>query len=142
VLFSATWIVHGAGAGGETPTGWRAVGDGEEFAQWELAWRADEPEAAGILRPALLDQDDIVVLGAADEDRFVAGAVLNRSDELIGLSNTFAVDDLDPVWSAAVGFAARRFPGLPVGGYESGPALESAVRRGFEPVAPLRVWIK
>ena len=117
-------------------------GDPDEFAQWELAWSADAPEAVGILRPALLDRDEVVVLGGADAGRFVAGAVLNRSDGLVGLSNTFAVDDLDPVWSAAVGFAARRFPGLPVGGYESGPALASAVRHGFEPLAPLRVWIK
>ncbi|MGW3950176.1 hypothetical protein ACWEKM_04205 [Streptomyces sp. NPDC004752] len=35
----------------------------------------------------------------------------------------------------------RLFPGLPVVGYEHGQDLAVAVRHGFQPVAPLRIWL-
>jgi len=71
----------------------------------------------------------------------VAGAVANRSESVVGISNVFAVgDDLDGAWAGCLAAIARLYPGVPVVGYEHGEDLQVAARQGFTPIGPLRVW--
>lgn len=62
---------------------------------------------------------------------------------MVGLSNLFAADeaDTDTAWAGALNAIAARWPELPVVGYESGDDLDAAVRAGFTPIGPLRVWL-
>jgi hypothetical protein len=41
-----------------------------------------------------------------------------------------------------LGQLARAFPGLPIVGYEHGDELAAWCALGFEPLGPLRVWLK
>jgi hypothetical protein len=135
VLFDATWICRQPASGAARDhgsSGWTAVTARDTLAVWREASDAPLPDA-------LLVRADVVILR---NDGLSAGGVLNRSDDVVGLSNVFGPPaEVDATWSACVRSAAERFPGLPVVGYERGEALEVASRQGFEPIGPLRVWL-
>ena len=71
----------------------------------------------------------------------VAGAIANRSDTVVGLSNVLQVDDYEP-WHHIVAVVTHHFPKLPIVGYESGGELATARRAGFDDIGPLRVWLR
>lgn len=138
VLFDATWIARTGGpAGDRVPNPWSEVTDARTLERWcHVSDRRIDDQ--------LLASDDIVVLArrGSTKDDIDAGAVLNRSDSVVGISNLFANDnDLDAAWSACLAFADHRFPGLPAVGYEAGAPLASALRHGFQPIGQLRIWI-
>ncbi len=145
VLFHAQWIVRTddtpAATGDRTP--WERIGDRAAFARWEQTWRGDDgPD--DVLRPDLLDHDEIAILGAWTGDRIVAGAIAHRSAGVVGISNFFvdaAGRDGEP-WAGCVGGAGSVFPGSTLVGYESGEQLRAACASGFEIVGPLQVWIR
>lgn len=144
MLFEAQWIHRPASA--PTPSsdlGWTVVGTPDRLRAWALAWD-DGDGNADLFRPALLDDPATCVLaGEAVDGRLVAGAVASRSDRVVGISNVFALDGgSDTAWPAVLDAATELFPGLPVVGYQQGDDLAAAVRHGFEPIGPLRVWLQ
>lgn len=143
VLFEAHWIHRLPGA----PTiasdlDWGRANTPEALRAWALAWDGGEGQA-GLFRPELLGDPSVVVLsGFSAEGRVVAGAVANRSGEVVGVSNVFAIDGgTDTAWPLVLAAVDRLFPALPVVGYEHGDDLAAAVRHGFAPIGPLRVWL-
>ncbi|MFJ8015959.1 hypothetical protein [Streptomyces sp. NPDC096339] len=145
VLFDAQWIHRPAGAptAGAPSSGleWSEVAGGGELALWEAAW--DGEESTGLFRPVLLGEE-IAFLAGRRDGRIVAGAALNLAAGVVGVSNLFAHDDADTdaAWTGALAAAAARWPGRDVVGYESGDDLATAVRHGFTPIGPLRVWLR
>jgi hypothetical protein len=72
-----------------------------------------------------------------------AGAVLNRSGSVVGLTNVFSTSvPLDQVWSDAAALCRRHFPSCAIVGYERGPDLDAAISAGFSELAALRVWLQ
>lgn len=150
VLFEAQWIHRPAGGapeGGSTAVRWEPLGGAASLPAWETAWSGgDEP--TGLFRPELLadGEDTTFLAGYSSAGRIVAGAIASRSDAVLGISNLFATDDApggeEAAWAGCLTEAARLWPGLPVVGYESGESLEAAVRQGFAPAGPLRVWLR
>jgi hypothetical protein len=138
VLFEAQWV-HRPPAPAPTPAGpsWLEVTDPEQLRTWILAHGG-----GGNLRESALDHPLVTVFGAYDGDALVAGAIMNRSDGFVGLSNVFGID-LDPaqVWPGAVAAVSARHPGEPLVGYEDGASLEAARAVGFVAAGPLRVWV-
>lgn len=92
-----------------------------------------------IFHDALLSHPDLAFLLALEGDVPVGGAVLNHGADLVGLSNVFGTA---AVWSGLVAEAAALFPGVPLVGYERDLDLEAARAAGFEPIGPLRVWMR
>ncbi|MFJ6948211.1 hypothetical protein ACISU4_26815, partial [Streptomyces wuyuanensis] len=123
---------------------WRPVRTAPDLDRWEAAWSGGDEALAGLFRPGLLSDRAVTVLaGTADDGgRTVAGAVVSRSDSVVGLSNVFAADgDLDRAWSGCLATVARLWPGMPVVGYEHGEDLSAAARQGCVPGPELRVWL-
>ncbi|MFJ6697991.1 hypothetical protein ACIQM4_18250 [Streptomyces sp. NPDC091272] len=144
VLFEAQWIHRPAGApAGVSDLGWVVVRDADLLRDWAHAWDGGNGDA-GLFRPELLDDPATFVLaGRSPDGRVVAGAVAGRSGHAVGISNIFALDGgPDAAWPLVLDAAHRLFPGLPLVGYEHGQDLTAAVRHGFQPVAPLRVWLR
>ncbi|MEV0523768.1 hypothetical protein AB0I66_10095 [Streptomyces sp. NPDC050439] len=142
VLFEAQWIHRSAG---EAPVGhpgvsWEPLESADVLPVWESAWN-DGDESDGLFRPELLDGNS-TFLAARSEGRIVAGAVASRSASVVGVSNLFTSADEESAWAGCLAEVARLWPGLPVVGYESGDSLEAAVRQGFSPIGPLRVWLR
>jgi hypothetical protein len=136
VLFEAEWIARPPTAASPpepAEADWEVLNDPEAFTAWERAWRGDGP--ADVLRAELLDDAAVTLLAARGGDRVVAGAVLNRSAEVVGISNLFGRRD------GCIAFAAALVPGSTLVGYDTGDALETARANGFVTVGPLRVWV-
>jgi hypothetical protein len=149
LLFEATWIERPARSPrpehDSTGAQWRNVRDPDELQAWEAAWSGTTdhtvPAPARIFLPALLADPNVVLLAAYREQQIVAGAIANRSDEVVGLSNVFVPDQGAPAyWGEAVGVLIDMFPGLSIVGYEAGAELALAQSLGFEALHPLRVW--
>jgi hypothetical protein len=144
VLFEADWLVRlgpppPVASGGPT---WERVVRPDELAEWEDGWRADDGPK-DLFRAEILEHASVAVLAARWHDAVVAGAILNCSSAVLGISNVFIADgvDLDP-WPGCVALALELFPDRPLVGYESGENLLWAEHSGFQKTGPLRVWIK
>lgn len=143
VLFEAQWIHRPAGAPAPASDLVRGVTDDPDTLRaWALAWD-DGDGNADLFRPELLnDPATFVLAGQSADGRVVAGAVASRSDQVVGISNVFALDGgPDTAWPVVLDAVHRLFPTLAVVGYEQGEGLAAAVRHGFEPVGPLRIWL-
>ncbi|MEV0194289.1 hypothetical protein AB0I39_37935 [Kitasatospora purpeofusca] len=143
VLFEAQWIHRPAGAPAvASDLAWSVAEDPDALRAWALA-RDDEDGHADLFRPGLLaDPATSVLAGHSSDGRVVAGAVASRSDQVVGISNVFALDGgPDTAWPGVLDTVHRLFPALPVVGYEHGDDLAVAVGHGFEPAGPLRVWL-
>lgn len=142
VLFDAQWIHRPATEPAGTPDlAWAVAGDPDALRDWALAW--DEGNgAADLFRPGLLDDPATFVLaGRSADGRVAAGAVASRSGQVVGVSNVFAHDGgPDAAWPDVLNAVHSLFPALPVVGYEHGDDLAAAMRHGFEPIGPLRIW--
>ncbi|MGW5401133.1 hypothetical protein [Streptomyces sp. NPDC003952] len=156
VLFGAQWIHRPASAPGGAPAlEWSRISGPAELEAWETAW--DGEESTGLFHPGLLDgaaegtegtaaegAGEIAFLAGRDaEGRILAGAAVNRTGEVVGISNVFSADGTpdDEAWTGALTLTASLWPGLALVGYESGDDLDTALRHGFTAIGPLRVWI-
>jgi hypothetical protein len=142
VLFEAQWMVRRATAVRPSCSDarWEVVHDRAGFRAWEQAWAGNDGPP-GVLRSELLDHDPVTVLAARAGGDVVAGAVLNRSSMVVGISNYFTRDSGAASWAGCLALAATLFPRSTFVGYESGQRLVAAQTYGFETVGPLRVWI-
>jgi hypothetical protein len=150
-LFEATWLWRASRPQLDREVArvdWVRVRDADELATWEVAWNgplAGEQSAplARVFSPALLADPDIVFIAALLHERIIAGAIANRTDDVVGLSNVFAPEGAAArFWPGCVGAAMDAFAGLPLVGYESGGELAIALSLGFEVVGPLQVWVR
>ncbi|GCB47403.1 hypothetical protein [Streptomyces sp. NL15-2K] len=144
VLFEAQWIHRPASAHDiKSDLAWDIVDDPSTLHTWASAWD-DGDGHADLFRPELLAAPATFVLAgrAPGGGRLAAGAVATRSEQVVGISNVFAGDGRpDAAWPGVLDTVKWLFPTLPVVGYERGDDLAAAVRHGFEPVGPLRVWL-
>lgn len=152
VLFDATWIYRSASLprpGDDiTEVRWARVSGTSELAGWELAWRgapADDGDTSQrpIFLPSLLMDSNVVVIAAYRNQRIVAGAIANRTGDVVGLSNLFVPErHPEPFRAGCVAAVIDAFPCLPIVGYETGQELDASRALGFEILGPLRVWVR
>ena len=124
---------------------WEIVRASQTLAEWEHAWCEANHDAnrARVYLPVLLEDRDVAILAARHGDHIVAGAIGNKSADVIGWSNVFVKlgRDLRECTAGSLRMLSEIFPGLPVVGYEGGEALRGALLSGFQAIGPLRVWI-
>jgi hypothetical protein len=140
VLFEAEWLGRAPGAGGARAPGVARVTSEAELAAWEAGWQGGEA-APRLFLPVLLEDPEIAFLGVFEDGRAVAGAALNRSGEVVGVSNIYLPAEAGERWRAALLAAAEGvFPGLPLVAYEQGTDLAAMRAIGFAALGGLRVW--
>jgi hypothetical protein len=148
MLFDAEWIYLPASrikdiAAARTSARWEIVRDEAALAEWESAWckASGDSSKDRVFLPWLLQEKEIAIVAGYRDERIVAGAIANRSDDVVGWSNFFApaaeMRDRAAESLAAIGGV---FAGLPIVGYEHGDDLRNACVLGFESLGPLRVW--
>ncbi|MGQ3297912.1 hypothetical protein [Reyranella sp.] len=122
LLFDATWIRSVMPAEGpSTDIVWTREEKGE-------GWPVDDP--------------DFAMFKGRRGFKVVAGFMLYRAEEMVGVSNVVAeAADAPAVWRSLTLLAAQTFPRLALVGYESGDELVAAVKSGFEAGDKLRVWV-
>ena len=142
VLFDAQWIVSPASPAKAwgVPSDWTEFTDPDGLGLWEEAWSQDDGPR-GLFLPGLLSEA-VVVLGRIANDRVLAGGIVNRSADAVGISNVFSeAGHGSETWSTLAQCAGAFFPDLPLVGYERGAALADAQNSGFQTVGSLRVWL-
>jgi hypothetical protein len=145
VLLEAEWIVRTSTGPQPAVAGprWDTVQDVDDLATWEQAWRGHDDGSSGLFRAELLDNDAVAMLGARSAAGVVAGAVLYRSSDAVGISNFFTTPTAPAnTWASCLAFAETLFPGSTLVSYASGRALAAARDHNFAPAGPLRVWLR
>lgn len=138
VLFEGRWIARSGlpSPAGDAELRWSVVRTPETFGAWEAAARGDDPTV--VLRPELLGSESVVLVAGTVDDRVVAGAALNRSAAVVGISNFFTTTQRAArVWRSCIGFVDSLFEGATIVGYVPSPTSVD----GFDAHGPLRVWI-
>lgn len=143
LLFSASWIwAEAQKSSPNAPQGWIGVSDTAALDSWERTWkRSGSPTDADVFPPALLSDPNIHIYGRVSDGGFNAGCVLNRSTEVVGISNIFSFSDAPKAFHDAVLLAQSAAPALPVVGYDRGEALDEMKMQGFKCVGQLRIWL-
>jgi hypothetical protein len=146
-LFRAQWIVRPAPAAlshqGTADLQWKRISSERELLQWEEAWSQTASSLGRLFLPVLLHDADICIIAAYKENQIVAGAIANRTTEVVGLSNVFApLQEAERYWEGLLSLIATHYPSLPIVGYEQDESLSTALHVGFTTLGPLRVWIK
>jgi hypothetical protein len=146
-LFDAEWIYLPCSRMKDiarTSERWEIVRNDLALAEWESAWSnaAGDTSKDRIFLPSLLDNKEVAVVAGFRDGHIVAGAIANRSDDVVGWSNFFApATEMFDHAVESLATIAQVFPGLPIVGYEHGYDLRNAHSLGFESIGPLRVWI-
>ena len=149
-LFEANWVwrVPSASLPKDHEHGiqWVRLQYGSTLEKWEAAWNGYstdnlQTKQPRLFLPSLLVDPNIAFITAYRGSKIIAGAIANRSGNVVGLSNVFTPpEDRLSFWAGCVLTAMDSFPGLPLVGYESGPELTLAEAVGFEKLQTLRVW--
>src|SRR5262252_2160518 len=144
--------IEGGGAMLISPSRVPKTGSGttgvSELADWESAWGrefVDKPHSTRerIFLPSLLAADNVAVIAAYQNRRIVAGAIANRTGNVVGLSNMFVPTfDEEAVRAACVARVIDAFPGLPIVAYEPRRQLALGPTLDFDVLGPLRVWVR
>ena len=146
VVHEAEWIYRDpppSAIVGPADLTWTRIETVDELVAWETAWDVDGTSDR-LIRPALLRDPSVTVLGGYVDGVIVAGAIANRSKpKLVGLSNVFTTeDDSDRAWSGVLAYVDAALLGSAVVGYEAGTDLTVALGQGFRSVGPLRIWLR
>lgn len=86
---------------------WTTIGEPEALRDWEAAWNgipADHasPPLPDVFLPTLLADPDIQFVAAYRDQQVVAGAIANRSGDVVGVSNMFAHADTERSWAGCL----------------------------------------
>lgn len=143
LLFSASWIwAEPHETLSSAPRGWVRVSDVVELDHWERSWKESGSQTnANVFTPALLSDSNIHIYGRLADGGFDAGCIVNRSPEVVGISNIFCLSGTPKAFQDAALLASIASAGLPVVGYDSGEALDEMKRQGFKTVGLLRIWL-
>jgi len=152
ILFDASWLWRSPfpipPQLTDTNFRWSLVQSAPELVEWEIAWSRNEGNASSTVQPRLFVPDlladqNIAIIAAYQDEKIVAGAIANRTGDVVGLSNVFSpISECTQVWVGCIATAQGQFPGLPLVGYEGGTQLAIAKVVGFEVLQKLRVWIR
>jgi hypothetical protein len=150
ILFEATWLWRAPSPlvpyHPDSQTEWSWVQSASELAAWETAWSGEPANVLStppprLFLPTLLTEQEVAFVAGYQNGIIVAGAIANRTDDVVGLSNLFVpAENGTKFWAGCIAMVQERFPGLPLVGYEHGPELAAAQTVGFEPLQSLRVW--
>ena len=153
ILIEATWIGFPAGPvytnRVEAGSIWTSVDSASEFRDWVTAWRrtnafSESAQGPGpdALIPALLDDPVISFIWAREEDKILAGAMVNRSVDAVGLLNFFTTGlKTSDTLKDCLGYIQAVSPNQPLVGYLENSSLRFAGAAGFQFLGPLRIWV-
>ncbi|EYD76171.1 hypothetical protein Rumeso_02246 [Rubellimicrobium mesophilum DSM 19309] len=116
------------------------VAEEEGLALWRAAWDPNLPLGQLLFGPELLHDPDLAFVAGYDGDRLICGCLVNRTDDVLGISNCFALEEPRASWAAMVRFITDRLGRSSLVGYERDAALADFQSIGFEPIGSLPVW--
>jgi hypothetical protein len=94
---------------------WSLVKGASELVEWETAWSRDTGNGSSrqqprLFVPTLLADQNIAFIAAYHGEKIVAGAIANRTGDVVGLSNVFTPDRRNSVLGCVHQHSSRSFP--------------------------------
>jgi len=143
VLLEGRWVGRDQEPGGPArpELSWTTASTEAELEAFGVGWGSG---AGHPFRPPLLRDPRVRILtGRRRDGGLVAGAALNDTGPVTGISNVFGIGiDPDQVWADLTGTLARWLPGRPLVGWSDEGDLAAALGSGFRVLGPLRVWLR
>lgn len=145
-LFDAQWIYLGSddfyNANTSDHIDFKIVESEADLQLWIEVWGEGVELGNQIYNKALVENPDVVfVVGYVDEEPQHV-ALLNKSEDVIGVSNFFVPEKTEAAWSSLVGFIQTKFGSIDIVGYEDAETVSKIKSIGFETVGDLTVWLK
>lgn len=145
-LFAAQWIYLAAAdfspAGAQEKLRYELADNEAALAAWRIAWDADEQLGQEIFARDLLHNPRVRFVAGYKGERIVSGCLVNRTDDVLGISNFFAPGQEMRYWSDMIGFIFASIACLDIVGYERPEVAQGLREIGFEPIGNLTVWLK
>jgi hypothetical protein len=114
----------------------------KDLLSWRMAWDSDVTLGEKIFKTKLLNNRDIYFIAGYENKKLVTGCFINRTDDVLGISNFFAPDNSLLYWSDAVSFILNSIGNNNMVGYEREELIAGLARLGFEAIGKLSVWLK
>lgn len=145
-LFDAQWIYLEAAnfkpSVGEKKLRYKIADNEKLLSAWRLAWDSDERLGKEIFRLELLDDPNAYFIAGFDDEKIMSGCFINRTDNVLGISNFFALNDNATYWAEMISFVFDSIERADIVGYERRNTVEKLRQLGFEAVGELIVWLK
>ncbi|HVG49902.1 MAG TPA: hypothetical protein VM899_17395 [Rubellimicrobium sp.] len=116
------------------------VAEEEGLVRWRAAWDPDLQLGQLLFGPELLNDPDLAFVAGYDGDRLVCGCLVNRTGDVLGVSNFFVSGEPRARWAAMVSFIIGRLGRTSLVGYARNAPLADLQAIGFEPIGSLSVW--
>lgn len=145
-LFDASWIYLEAASfkplKADSELICKIVESGEELSNWRIAWDADEKLGKQIFNAKILDDPNVFFIAGFDGKKIVSGCLINKTADVLGVSNFFAPDKSLKYWSEIIDFAFVSIEAADIVGYERKDLANELQSLGFETIGDLTVWLK
>ena len=143
-LLEGRWIGRLPGHPAPTPPParltWSAARTEQDAAEFGNAWGRGGPHP---FRPALLEDPRATLLTGRLAGTVVAGAALNDTGPVTGVSNVFGAGaDPAELWAELDAALTAHLGGRPLVGWAGVQDLVGPLTRGFGELGPLRVWLR
>jgi hypothetical protein len=109
---------------------------------WRSAWDSDERLGEEIFDTKLLADQRVHFVAGYKEEQIVSGCFLNKTDDVLGVSNFFSPGEGIGYWSDMISFICGSIECLDIVGYERNDLVEKLQSLGFESIGNLTVWLK
>lgn len=110
--------------------------------EWRLGWDADEELGKKIFDHKLLKNPRVFFIAGYSVGGIVCGCLINRTENVFGISNFFAPENEVRYWSETINFVFDSIERLDIVGYEREDSAVNLQSLGFETVGDLSVWLK
>ena len=114
----------------------------EILSAWRIVWDSDEGLGAEIFNSKLLDNPDVYFVAGYEGEKIVSGCLINKTDEVFGISNFFAPSKEVIYWSGMISFIYETLGQIDIVGYERKELVSDLSSLGFEAIGNLAVWLK
>ena len=144
-LFDSKWLYlesENFSHQNDTSTRFEIVTDSGGLQKWIEVWGEGVELGNSIYKPELLKDESVYFLIGYNDTEPDCVALLNKSDDVIGISNFFVPDNTKNKWSSLVSFIYSEVEVKDIVGYEDAKSLEKINALGFEPVGNLTIWLK
>jgi hypothetical protein len=145
-LFDARWLYLEAArfkpAGEGRRLRYEILNGEDALSAWRAAWDSDESLGRMIFDARLLRDPRVHFVAGYGERGIESGCLINRTDDVLGVSNFFSPGERVAHWSDIVGFVFDAVEPADLVGYERLAAAGELRALGFESVGNLTVWVK
>ena len=109
---------------------------------WRIAWDSDEQLGKEIFNRKLLDNPKVYFVAGFDGKQILSGCLVNRTGNVLGISNFFAPGTGIEYWSDAISFILNSIERTNIVGYERKELTKKLQMLQIEAVGDLTVWLK